>query len=473
MSDFTMPEDLTDALTRYFLPKLYETEDFQSFETSLVIGLRLTGAHILKDSLESFDKTLVENKPEGWSVHAKERRSLVTLVGRIEFFRTCFKDEYGRRRLLLDELLAIPERALLSQGAYLWVVKQASEMSYRKVARQFTEHTGAYISHVSVMHAVHEQGRLLKHHRYHEQKISHHELCVEVDGVWIHLQSPHHRKVALPRVLYEQARKTQSFELKVACFYAGKTQNNNRICRVGLGLSALDGSPDAFWENLWQEICSSYEEQDIEHIHVGADGASWCMDKLLTELMSTTTQIDYHLDLFHLTQAIAKAYPKGPVRTKARQLLFSGKAHVLAKASDKIASVCDNSARKDKLKALSSYITKHLDAISKEAPSLGTMEGTIAHVVAPRLKRQGRSWSRQGAEAMVLIRCALASDKELIAPMRNPYFSEREIEIKNKALQKHRASSVALTEGKGYEYPHQVLAQSLSSRANYFICTAP
>lgn len=40
---------------------------------------------------------------------------------------------------------------------------------------------------------------------------------------------------------------------------------------------------------------------------------------------------------------------------------------------------------------------------------MGTMEGTNAHVGVARLKGQGHSWSRAGAEAMCLARCALAT----------------------------------------------------------------
>ena len=63
-----------------------------------------------------FDAELVGNMPRGWSVHERAVRTLVTLVGGIAFVRTVFRDEFGRRRALADELLGIPPRARVSPG---------------------------------------------------------------------------------------------------------------------------------------------------------------------------------------------------------------------------------------------------------------------------------------------------------------------------------------------------------------------
>ena len=70
-------------------------------------------------------------------------------------------------------------------------------------------------------------------------RISQPTLFLEVDGLWVHLQSPEHRDEALPRFLYEQARKAASFELKLTALYAGKKEVvRPRVVRVGLGAAA-------------------------------------------------------------------------------------------------------------------------------------------------------------------------------------------------------------------------------------------
>ncbi|MBQ9058049.1 MAG: UPF0236 family protein [Atopobiaceae bacterium] len=467
MSDFTTPTELIDALSKYFLPQIFQTEDFQSFEAGLTVQFRSLAAKCMSSVLEQFDQSLVANKPQGWTIHAKEKRTLLTLVGRVEFVRTCFKDEFGRRRLLADELLGIPERGVFSQGAFLWIATQAAELSYRKTAKAFLEQTGASISHVSVMRVVHTEGKLIKDSKAIHTKISTEKLCLETDGVWIHLQNPKHRKHALPRSVYELARQAQSFELKVACLYAGKIKEKGRTKRLGVSVSCSDSVADQFWEHVFEMICDDFEEQDIKHIIAGSDGATWCSGEHLSKFMSRSVQIEHHLDLFHLMQAITKAFPKGSAREKARQLAFLGKARALSLACKQIATRLDESTRKRRLRELAVYCENHRDEISACPPSLGTMEGTIAHVVAARTKGQGRSWSRAGAEAMVLIRCRIASGKPLVAPVRNPFFTEQQLQAKETYLSKLVSSSVPLYEGHGWDYPYQVNTQSLSTAARY------
>ena len=57
---------------------------------------------------------------------------------------------------------------------------------------------------------------------------------------------------------------------------------------------------------------------------------------------------------------------------------------------------------------------------------MGTVEGTNAHVGAARMKGRGMSWSRKGAEAMCLVRCALAEGRRLVAPKFPAFYSKKE-----------------------------------------------
>ena len=79
-------------------------------------AMRKIAAGVLRRCIERFDAELVGNMPRGWSVHERAVRTLVTLVGGIAFVRAVFRDEFGRRRALADELLGIPPRARVSPG---------------------------------------------------------------------------------------------------------------------------------------------------------------------------------------------------------------------------------------------------------------------------------------------------------------------------------------------------------------------
>lgn len=472
MKDFITPSAVADAMASYFMPMLRGVEDLAAFERVLAQGSRSLAARCMGECIEAFDRGLVADRPRGWSVHSRERRTLLTMVGPVEFERTCFTDEFGRRRLLADELLGIAPRCSLSPGAFVWVVTAAAELSYRKTAAAFAEATGGSLSHVTVMNAVHREGELLKRLGREAEHVSCPELFLEVDGLWVHLQRPDHRDVALPRGIYEQARKTVSFELKMACLYAGKRRlPGGRVERVNLDVTCADAPAAEFWEAVWQMMCDDYDERDIERVCLGADGGSWCGPDALRELMGSGVEVGHFLDLFHLMQAVVRAFPEGAAREKARQMAFRGRASALSRACSKIASGLPEGPRRRKLRELASYAAGNAAAISADRPSMGTMEGTNGHVAAARVKGQGRSWSRRGAEAMVLVRCALACGRPLVAPARGPFFTQAEGAARDRALARSTASSVPESVGEGWEPPFSVRTLALPPNARHAALT--
>ena len=459
MSDSIIMERVSDAMADCFYGELLKTEDMESFELLVATDSRAIGAMALRKCLERFDADLRGNMPAGWSVHERAGRTLVTLLGAVTFTRTVFLDEYGRRRILLDELLGIPPRARLSACAFLWIASHAAELSYRKTAADFLALTSAAISHVTVMNVVHREGALLKasgaEFARDGMRTSQDVLFVESDGLWVHLQEPEHRREALPRFLYEQARKTKSFELKIAALYAGKAKvAPGRYERVGLCLTCADEDADGFWERAWRMLVENYEEGGVERIAVGGDGAEWCGPERARAKAPDGCAVDYTLDFFHIMKKVARAFPdeSSAKRQWAENLAVRGKGKQLARMCGRIAAKMKAGPARDKVADLGSYVANHVSGVRPPKRELGTMEGTNAHVGAARLKGHGRSWSRVGAEAMCLIRCAIMTGRALVAPPARAWFTEREIAVAEAALPKY-ASQVPMTSGRGWEPP--------------------
>ena len=460
MTDSIILERVADVAADCFYGELLKTEDLEAFELVVATDMRLLASMVLRRCIERFDSELVDRMPRGWSVHEHAKRTLVTLVGAVTFERTIFLDELGRRRAWADELLGIPPRARLSACAFLWVASHAAELSYRKTASEFAALTSAPISHVTVMNVVHREGALLKESggefAREGGKVSQDVLFVESDGLWVHLQEREHRDEALPRFLYEQARKTKSFELKIAALYAGKAKvAPGRYERGRLCLTCLDGDADAFWERAWRMLVENYEEEDVERIAVGGDGAEWCGPERVEARAAAGCVVDYTLDFFHVMKKVTRAFPDegSPKREWAVNLAVRGKGKQLARMCGRVAAKMKAGKARDKVADLAAYIANHLGGVRPPKRELGTMEGTNAHVGAARLKGQGRSWSRAGAEAMCLIRCAIITGRALVAPPVGQWFDERELAAGEASLPKS-ASQVPESSGKGWEPPH-------------------
>lgn len=459
MTDSIIMERVADAAADCLYAELAKTEDFRAFEALVAADMRTMAAGAMRRCIERFDADLVEAAPRGWSVHERASRTVITLVGAVTFERTVFLDEFGRRRALADELLGIPPRARLSPCSFLWIASHAAELSYRKTAAEFEALTSARISHVTVMSVVHREGALLKESGAEfardGMRVSQHELFLESDGLWVHLQEHDHRKAALPRFLYEQARKTKSFELKIAALYAGKAKvAPGRYERGGLCLTCADADAGAFWERAWRMLCENYEEDDIERIAVGGDGAEWCGPERVESMAPEGCSVDFTLDLFHVMQKITRAFPdEGSAKREwAVNLAVRGKGLQLARMCERVAERAKPGKARDRTRDLASYAANHASGMRPPRRELGTMEGTNAHVGAARLKGQGRSWSRRGAESMCLIRCALATGRPLLAPTASPWFTEGQRKAAESSLPKSVAQ-VADSSGSGWEPP--------------------
>ena len=437
------------ALADLFAPVLAATEDLDSFEGALSSGIRTLAASAMAASMERFDRSLRRQVPPGWRPHEVAPRTLVTLVGEVTYRRTVYVDAHGCRRAWADELLGIRPRARLSACAFLWLARRSAEVSYRKAAAQFEAMSGARVSHVTAMRCAREEGRLLLAAEPEGPRLSCEGVRVEVDGLWVALQASSHRDAALPRFLYEQARRRSSAELKVASAYAAKAPaGNGRKRRVALSLVASAEEPGAFFARVAAQMAASFDLDDVRRVHYGADGGAWCGPERLASLLPPHARILFRLDPFHVMQAICRAFPEGRAREWARHLALKGKGAALSRMAERVAARVAG-PRRERLRCLASYARRFASAIGTRAAPMGTAESTNA-LIAARMKGRGMAWSREGAEAMCALRCAVCSGRALIAPAKGAWLTERERAARGCSWS---AACVPYASGSGWEGP--------------------
>ena len=445
------PTTAAAALADLFAPMLAATEDLDSFEGALSSGIRTLAASAMAASMERFDRSLRRQVPPGWRPHEVAPRTLVTLVGEVTYRRTVYVDAHGCRRAWADELLGIRPRARLSACAFLWLARRSAEVSYRKAAAQFEAMSGARVSHVTAMRCAREEGRLLLAAEPEGPRLSCEGVRVEVDGLWVALQASSHRDAALPRFLYEQARRRSSAELKVASAYAAKAPaGNGRKRRVALSLVASAEEPGAFFARVAAQMAASFDLDDVRRVHYGADGGAWCGPERLASLLPPHARILFRLDPFHVMQAICRAFPEGRAREWARHLALKGKGAALSRMAERVAARVAG-PRRERLRCLASYARRFASAIGTRAAPMGTAESTNA-LIAARMKGRGMAWSREGAEAMCALRCAVCSGRALIAPAKGAWLTERERAARGCSWS---AACVPYASGSGWEGPRR------------------
>ncbi len=114
------------------------------------------------------------------------------------------------------------------------------------------------------------------------------------------------------------------------------------------------GVPSRFWEEGVASIASSYSLPALKRCYVGSDGGGWC--KGLPDYLHGP-EIVHKLDPWHVNRAVKNAFPDHEDAAPLFELLYSGDI---------------------------GYLKNNREAIEAEAPSMGTMEGTNAHLYAAK-----------------------------------------------------------------------------------------
>ena len=419
---------LKSILVEFCLKRITRFEDFERAETSAHDDVLRTLADAMSEALEIFDERLFVDRPEGWRVKDARSRSILTEFGEVTFTRRVYTDEFGDRRTYIDEIVSLRPRKRLSPGAFQALVLFGSEIPYERAAKMLFRHCVGEVSAMTTMGVLRETGDLLevesetrRRELFDEgllpsaSRMSE-EIRVEADGIWVALQRARGRGV----------------EIKALCAYEDKSAGR----RVGVVHHALVGAPKRFWEEGVAHLAGHYSLPSLKRCFTGSDGAKWC-GALADHLHGP--KIVHKLDPWHINRAIKVAFPEPQDAAPCHSQPADGTTFSL---------------ELDGVPAGKTAI--YPASIEAEAPSMGTMEGTQAHLYAARMKVWGGAWSREGASDMARIRSTLASGDVLPVPVREQAFRAKDRKRRSAILEKQRygfAYEMVRSEGKGYEPP--------------------
>jgi hypothetical protein len=432
---------LKSILVEFCLERITRFEDFERVETSSLEDVLKTLADAMSEALEIFDERLFADRPEGWRVKDARPRSILTEFGEVTFTRRVYIDEFGDRRTYLDEIVSLRPRKRLSPGAFEALALFGAEIPYERAAKMLFRHCVGDVPAMTTMGVLRETGDLLEaeaearrrdlfdHGLLPAASRESEELRIEADGIWVALQRAKGRGV----------------EVKALCAYEDKNAGR----RVGVVHHALVGAPKRFWEEGVAHLAGRYSLPSLKRCYTGSDGAKWC-GSLADHLHGP--KIVHKLDPWHINRAIKTAFPEPPDAAPLFELLNAGRLDELL---DVLALRLETGlGDAGKTRALIAYIKNNRASIEADAPGMGTMEGTQAHLYAARMKVWGGAWSREGASDMARIRATLASGEKLPVPVREQAFREKDRKRRTTILEKRRYGSgyeMVLSDGEGYE----------------------
>jgi hypothetical protein len=447
---------LREELVKLCVFHLRHTEDLAKTEPAVLDAVFEELREALSVAMQDMDDDLLFDKPLGWKVKDRRSRTLFTEFGKVTYARRIYIDEFEMRRTPLDEILDIRKGRRLSTNAFSVVSRFASDIPYARSAELFCRHAHDLLSANAVMDTLRELGNLLKERdeerRFHlfdegvvpEAREEAEVICAEADGIWIHLQKESARNV----------------EIKAFCAYAGKEGGK----RKGVVHHACVGAPSIFSEQAVAKLASKYALDKLGTVHLGTDGGAWC--KTLSDYIKGP-KVVHHLDPWHVNRLIEEAFPLKTTRDRVFGYLHIGDVSGLIEYLKEKSQ--QHTKTQDKVRKLLTYVRHNKGSIAKDGPSLGTMEGTNAHIYAARMKAWGGGWSRKGASDMARVRSTIASGEELPMPKTRIIFTKQE-QRRRDAIRSARETKMSYTiveaDGKGYE-PMRVKVSHLGRSVQY------
>jgi len=382
-------------------------DDINSFEKAAIKRANLG----MQKDIEELEEFLFENKSDNLEVISRKARTISTKVGDITFKRRLYfdhdTDEYV---FLLDEALKIRERKRASGEFLKLLVILASMMTYRQVEEVLEVAGFPVLSHTTIFNEVRAFGEResekikaekeelysrgqLKPSKQKEVPI----LFVELDGVMIS----------------SQEEESNNFEVKMGLCHEGWKYSSPAKTRKQLInpkiLTGVYDSTEDFYEEFSCYINSKYN-LDGTKIVLNGDGARWIQETSYDYFGNLTVQLDrFHIKkdiTLHFGKQIAEDLTK--VLARGRKKLFLDTLESLIYDGDNGETIEGRETLFKHYKKYESHLLdyRHRIKIKDDYPELhgmGAIESYIGKIIARRMKNQGMSWKRLGAEAMVKI----------------------------------------------------------------------
>jgi len=220
-------------------------------------------------------------------------------------------------------------------------------------------------------------------------------------------------------MIHSQEGKGKNMAVKLGIMYSGKELESEtaKYKRYLLKDKTLYGGiEDAqeFGEKLYLKGEDKLALSKAENLLLIGDGDQWIRAIAQGPYFMATYQIDWRHILVKIHQTFSE---QPPLVSELVDYLYSGKGKDLLDTIKLAHLLCEDNERKKKIADLASYIENNFDGLYGSrslkdkvgakrvlVSSSGAMEKNIDVVIGRRFKRQGMSWTKEGANNLLKLR---------------------------------------------------------------------
>jgi len=394
---------IVSALSSLLLENIVECEDFNNVEKFGVEKTSELLCRAFKCALEAMDEVIFQEKDLRFKSKGFEVRSVLTSAGLITYKRRRYKSE-SEAVYLLDEALGLPHHLKVSPQLSCLAATFALDASYQAAADALSYYIGTTLSRSSVKRLLKQNACLLEGGNTQESKVSSPSLNIEADGCYVYQQRTKAQKRA-DKLGGKKRSRRASKEVAIFCAYSGKKNvgKNVKVRTHATHFATTKAAPDA-WSEFSSLLSKRYDTDNVTHTNFATDGDA----KYLKGAKTLPGKVSVGYDLHHIPSKIAHTLGADI----AREVFATMKELGFEDGFDILETYCEHFyelEKDEKYLDLIEFFNTHKQSMKTAlVHNLGTMEGSIAHIIGSRCKRFGGGWGT-GLDPMVRLRAARAS----------------------------------------------------------------
>lgn len=369
---------------------------------------------ITQQMLESYDKELADSRDKKiYRGKGKRSTTIKTVYGEVEYSRNVYRTETEEGQTahvyLLDQAMHMDKIGLISTNLAEKIALTVTESPYRVTAEQISSTCGQSISAGGVWNMMQRLGERIEDEELHavkqmnaDQSEGMQEIPVlfeEMDGVWLHIQDKHHKKM-------------KKQEMKVFTMYEGwdmEKEKQKRSTLVGKTMLAGMEKSTEFHEKREACIRKKYNADEIGQRILNGDGGSWIKEPYDPETI-------FQLDRYHIYQEILRKIGDKEAQKAIRSLFDEEKIEEMLKYIEiyatSVASLDEQDKTSKKAQELYQYLNNNKDGLlpynKRGIPipepqegivykGMGIQESQNCTVITLRMKHRRMRWSVRGA----------------------------------------------------------------------------
>lgn len=387
---------------------------FKTLEQKIYAYVCELGREITRLMLEHYDDELAQGRDRrNYRDKGKRTTTIKTVYGEVSYSRRVYetKSEEGQKAYvhLLDEAMQMDKIGLISTNLAEKIALCVTESPYRVTAEGISSTCGQSISAGGVWNLMQRLGERISEEE--TQAVRQMEagrapgtkavpvLFEEMDGVWLHMQDRHHKKM-------------KSREMKVFTMYEGWDAEKEKQKRSTLVektmLAGMEGSMEF---HAKREACiqTKYAPEEIGQRILNGDGGSWIREVYDPEAI-------FQLDRYHIYQEILKKIADKKAQREIRELLEADRPEEMLEYirtyAVSVESPDENDKRSRKAMELYQYLENNKEGLlpyyKRGIPipepeegilykKMGIQESQNCTVLTLRMKNRRMRWSLNGA----------------------------------------------------------------------------